>query len=103
PPVAHEVWRRNGAELLDRIGPAIIMTHSAGGPFGLLVAELRPTLVKGLVIIEGGGGGPFSATNTWGMTTIPMTYDPPVTDPSQLKKKTVKSTEVGIADYQIQE
>jgi len=30
--------------LLDKIGPAIIMTHSAGGPFGWLVAEIRPNL-----------------------------------------------------------
>ena len=45
------------ADLLDRIGPAIIMTHSAGGPFGLLVAEARPDLVKATVIIEGAGSG----------------------------------------------
>ena len=38
-------WREAGAELLDKIGPAIIMTHSAGGPFGLLVAA------SGLVLL----------------------------------------------------
>jgi pimeloyl-ACP methyl ester carboxylesterase len=100
---AHEVWRKNGAELLDKIGPAIFITHSAGGPFGLLVAEVRPKLVKGLIIIESGGGGPFSQQNVWGLTTIPMTYDPPVTDPSQIKKQAVTLVEAGVAPYQLQE
>ncbi len=51
--LTHTAWRERGAELLDKIGPAIIMTHSAGGPFGYLVAELRPTLVKGIIVVEG--------------------------------------------------
>ena len=63
--------------LLDKIGPAIIMTHSAGGPFGWLVAEIRPNLVKGIIAIEG-GGQPFGGQNVWGMSTIPVAYDPPV-------------------------
>ena len=53
--LTHTAWRERGAELLDKIGPAIIMTHSAGGPFGYLVAEVRPTLVKGIVVVEGAG------------------------------------------------
>jgi pimeloyl-ACP methyl ester carboxylesterase len=51
--IAHAAWRDAGAELLDKIGPAVSMTHSAGGPFGLLVAEARPTLVRANVILEG--------------------------------------------------
>jgi pimeloyl-ACP methyl ester carboxylesterase len=34
------------AALLDRIGPAIILTHSQSGPFGWLIADARPKLVK---------------------------------------------------------
>ncbi|HEX2458917.1 MAG TPA: alpha/beta fold hydrolase, partial [Vicinamibacterales bacterium] len=71
PNLAHTEWRAAGAELLDKIGPAIIVTHSAGGSFGLLVAEARPQLVKAAVMIEGGGSG-FSAGNRWGMSTIPV-------------------------------
>jgi pimeloyl-ACP methyl ester carboxylesterase len=48
----HALWRENGAKLLDKIEPAIVMTHSAGGPFGWLVAEIRPNLVKAIVVIE---------------------------------------------------
>ena len=31
---AQRLWASRGAELLDKIGPAIIQVHSAGGPFG---------------------------------------------------------------------
>ena len=98
-------WRgvRPGADLLDKIGPAIIMTHSAGGPFGLLVAEARPNLVKATVIIEGAGGGAFGGGNRWGMSTIPVTYDPPVTDPAEIKTKWVANPEPGVAGYFLQE
>ncbi len=101
PEVAHEVWRSRGAELLDKIGPAIILTHSAGGPFGWLVAEARPKLVKGVVVIEG-GGTPFGGANKWGLSTIPVTYDPPVKDPSEIKTVEVPSPEEGVAAYKLQ-
>src|SRR5438874_8800480 len=78
------------AALLDRIGPAIVLTHSQSGPFGWLIADARPQLVKGIIAVEP-GGPPFEATiiNTgkaraWGLTDIPLHYDPPVKDPSEL-------------------
>src|SRR5688572_2495264 len=80
---------------------AIIMTHSAGGPFGLLVAEARPNLVKATVIIEGAGSG-FAGGNRWGMSTIPVTYDPPVSDPAEIKTHWVANPEPGVAGYFLQ-
>jgi pimeloyl-ACP methyl ester carboxylesterase len=102
PDSQHMVWRQRGAMLLDKIGPAIIMTHSAGGPFGWLVAEIRPNLVKGIVAIEG-GGQPFGGGNAWGMSSIPVAYDPPVSDPSEIKTKRVESPEPGVNAYLLQE
>jgi pimeloyl-ACP methyl ester carboxylesterase len=102
PIVTQSVWRERGAMLLDKIGPAIIMTHSAGGPFGYLVAEVRPQLVKGIVVIEG-AGAPFAGPNRWGLSSIPVAYDPPVSDPSQLKTKQVPSPEPGVGPYLLQE
>jgi hypothetical protein len=32
-----------GTALLDRIGPAIVVTHSQAGPFGWLLADARPS------------------------------------------------------------
>ena len=46
------VLKADLAELLDRIGPAILVTHSNGGPSGWLAMEARPALVKGVLAIE---------------------------------------------------
>lgn len=82
--------QRAGEALLDRIGPAIILTHSQSGPFGWLIADTRPKLVKGIIAVEP-SGPPFENTiigtgkgRIWGVTDIAMTYDPPVKDPSEL-------------------
>jgi pimeloyl-ACP methyl ester carboxylesterase len=83
----HKFWASSGAQLLEKTGPAIVMVHSAGGPFGYIVANERPGLVKAIVNVEG-GGAPFSGGNAWGLTDIPLVYDPPVTDPAQLKDGT---------------
>ena len=101
PNLQHTVWRQAGADLLDKIGPAIIVTHSAGGPFGLLVAEARPALVKATVIIEGAGSG-FAGGNRWGMSSIPVTYEPPVADPAVIKTHWVASPEPGVNGYFLQ-
>ena len=77
------------------------MTHSAGGPFGLLVAEARPNLVKATVIIEGAGTA-FAGGNRWGLSTIPVTYDPPVADPSEIKVVRVENPEPDVDGYFLQ-
>jgi pimeloyl-ACP methyl ester carboxylesterase len=77
------VWR-GGAELLDRIGPAILVVHAFGGFFAWGVADRRPNLVKAIMCMEI-NGNPFVPQLRWGLTAGPMTFDPPVTDPSQFK------------------
>jgi len=77
------VWR-GGAELVDRIGPCILLTHAFGGFFGWGVADRRPNLIKGIFCMEI-NGNPFARQLRWGLTAGPMTYDPPVTDPSQFR------------------
>jgi pimeloyl-ACP methyl ester carboxylesterase len=88
-----ETQRRNqdaGAVLLDKIGPAIVLTHSQSGTYGWLIADARPQLVKGVIAIEP-SGPPFEATiiatgkaRAFGPTDIPITYDPPVKEASEL-------------------
>jgi pimeloyl-ACP methyl ester carboxylesterase len=77
------VWP-GGAELLDRIGPAILFVHAFGGFFAWGVADRRPNLVKAIFCMEI-NGNPFAAQLRWGLTAAPMTYDPPVTDISQFR------------------
>jgi len=69
--MAQTLWRSRGAALLDRIGPAIVQTHSAGGPFGWLVADERPNLVKAIVCVEG-AGFPFETLTH--LPRIPILY-----------------------------
>lgn len=82
--------QKAGTALLDEIGPAILLTHSQAGAFGWLIADIRPQLVKGIVALEP-LGPPFqdavlgtAKARPWGPTDIPLTYDPPVNDPSEL-------------------
>lgn len=70
------------AALLDRIGPAILVTHSASGPDGWLVADRRPALVKAIAAIEP-MGPPFAdipniGPMLWGPAAAPLRYEPPV-------------------------
>jgi len=83
--MAHGLWASRGAELLDKIGPAIVQVHSAGGPFSWIVTNERPQLVKAIVNVEG-AGAPFTPQTPWGLTDVPLAYDPPVSDPSELQK-----------------
>jgi pimeloyl-ACP methyl ester carboxylesterase len=79
-----------GAELLDRIGPAILFTHSLGGPAGWLIADARPDLVKAIVAIEA-IGPPFvenpqlGLSLEWGLTSAPLTYEPAVQSAGELQ------------------
>ena len=98
-PRQQELNRDAGAALLDKIGPAILLTHSQSGTFGWLVADARPHLVKAIVAMEPSGppvhdnltkgapewfaDGPFA--KPYGLTAPPLTYDPPVKDPAEIK------------------
>jgi len=89
--LSEQLAQRAGVALLDQIGPAILLTHSAGAPTGWLVADQRPDLVKGIVAVEP-LGPPFSdlpgglGSLTWGITATPLTYDPPCNDAEALKQ-----------------
>jgi pimeloyl-ACP methyl ester carboxylesterase len=86
-----------GVALLDMIGkPIILISHSQGGGMGFDVTNLRPKLVAGMVAIEPGGpqiGNADTAkvqytrvnSNSWGLTTTPFQFDPPINSPSELK------------------
>ncbi len=93
--------RNAGAALLDRIGPAILLTHSQSGPFGWQIADLRPELVKGVLAVEPNGPPLYENTvlgapewfkdgapgRAWGITRMPLTFDPPATEPKDLAMK----------------
>jgi pimeloyl-ACP methyl ester carboxylesterase len=84
--------------LLDKIGPAIVQTHSQAGSYGWRIADARPKLVKALIEVEPSGPpykevnaigppdwfGPETIGRPWGLTGGPLTYSPPVSDAADL-------------------
>jgi pimeloyl-ACP methyl ester carboxylesterase len=84
--------------LLEKIGPAILLTHSQSGPFGWLVADARPDLVKAILAVEPNGppffdlqllGAPEwfrygAKLRPWGITAVPLHYVPPAPGPNDL-------------------
>lgn len=79
-----------GAALLDRIGPAILLTHSQSGLLGWVIAEARPQLVKAIVALEP-SGPPFHnhapndpKARAFGVTDVPLAYDPPVASAEEI-------------------
>lgn len=87
--VSQELDADRLVKLLDRIGPAVLVTHSAGGPVGWLVADARPDLVKGIVALEPMGPAfvefPGLGTLTWGMTAAPVRTDPTYSSPEEAR------------------
>jgi pimeloyl-ACP methyl ester carboxylesterase len=85
--------------LLEKIGPAIVMTHSQSGAYGWPVADARPDLVKALIAVEPSGPpvrdvetiGPPNflreaevATRPWGLGAIPLGYVPAARGPNEI-------------------
>jgi pimeloyl-ACP methyl ester carboxylesterase len=96
-----------GVALLDKIGtPVILLTHSQGGGIGFNVADERPKLIAGMIAIEPGGpqiGNVDTAKvaytrvnpSSWGLTPMPMKYDPPFASPADIKTHLVASDRPG--------
>ncbi len=91
--------REAGAALLDRIGPAILLTHSQGGPLGWTIANDRPDKVQAIVAIEPNGptfydnqiiGAPDwfkdgGVARAHGIARTELAFDPPLQSPDDLK------------------
>ena len=85
--------------LLQKIGPAIVLTHSQSGTFGWPVADMRPDLVKAIVAVEPNGPPFYDVENIaapdwfrdattqarpWGVTAVPLKYAPAAANASDL-------------------
>jgi pimeloyl-ACP methyl ester carboxylesterase len=80
-------------ELLDRIGqPVILLLHSGVSSSGWELADARPKLIKAIVAaepvappIENAERGSTGPGRLWGLTNLPVHYDPPIKDASELQ------------------
>jgi len=94
-------------ELLDLIGqPTIMILHSGVASYGWAVADRRPKLVKAIIAAEPvappietterRSPGTYTPGRLWGLSGVPMTYDPPAKEASELK--TVKQEKADAPD-----
>ena len=86
--------------LLEKIGPAILLTHGQSSLFGWAVSDARPDLVKAHVAVEPNGPPFFDVhfrggkdfwersgdgrARAYGITRMPLTFEPPVKAPEDL-------------------
>jgi pimeloyl-ACP methyl ester carboxylesterase len=98
-PRQQELNRDALVALLDKIGPAILLTHSQSGSFNWPVADARPSLLKALVAVEPSGPPVHDIDNTgepdWfkdaertkisGLADVPLAYDPPLSGDARLE------------------
>ncbi|KAJ3808910.1 Alpha/Beta hydrolase protein [Lentinula aff. lateritia] len=90
--------RKALGELLDLIGPVVLLTHSQSGQYGWILGDSRPTLVKTIIALEPIGPPfinavfpPLTPARPFGVTEIPVTYSPPISSASDLKTEIVPS------------
>ncbi|MCJ2018211.1 alpha/beta hydrolase [Methylobacterium sp. E-065] len=100
--------------LLEKIGPAILLTHSQAGVFGWAVSDQRPDLVKAHIAVEPNGptfydirvkGGADwyervgdARARPYGITRVPLHFEPPVSAPTDI---TVVQAETAVAPDKI--
>ncbi|MET7773683.1 alpha/beta fold hydrolase [Nocardia sp. NPDC005366] len=96
------------AELLRQVGPAVLIAHSNGGPGAWLAADATPENVLAFVAAET-LGPPFlhapelGISLEYGLTSAPLTFDPPVENPDELNPVIVDEGPPGPLDLLLPE
>lgn len=87
--VSQELDAARLVSLLELIGPAVVVTHSAGAPAGWLVTDRAPDQVVAVAAIEPlgppFGGFPGIGSLDWGLTAAPLGYAGRFSDPDQVR------------------
>ena len=99
--------RDAGIALIEKLGSAILLTHSQSGPFGWLIADARPDKVKAVIAIEPNGPPFFDVQHLadsgewyryneklerpYGITRAPLAFVPAVTSADPLVSELVPS------------
>lgn len=95
-----QVMREAGCELLSIIGPSYLVSHSAGALYPILMSNDCGDLIAGNINLESSttpfffpstglssdGSLSGSYTRAWGLSDVPIDYDPPISDPSELRR-----------------
>lgn len=84
--------------LLEKTGPAVLITHSQAGPFGWLIGDTYPDFVKGIVALEPAGppfgirpgSGEVRAQN-YGLCELPLHFEPELRAPEEFVLEKISS------------
>jgi len=75
-------------QLLNRIGPAIIITHSMSGPLSWMIPQANPGKVKAIIAVEPSGNSSLNGDvlpgNACGLSAVCLNFTPAVTGPADL-------------------
>jgi pimeloyl-ACP methyl ester carboxylesterase len=102
---SHRLMRRSAEDLLRRIGPAVLITNSAGGAWGWQAADAAPDLVKGIVCIEGAFmwsmpfGPPSGQADLYAFSAAPLAFDPPIASLKDIRLEPGAPAEPGSAPF----
>ena len=100
---SQELVQDAAGALLEKTGPAILLTHSQAGPFGWNIADAYPEQVKGIIAVEP-FGPPFSRDlsndhpKNYGISDLPLHFEPEVQSPEDFKLELYSSDQEGEVD-----
>lgn len=87
--------RASGCTLLELLGPSYLVSHSSGAQYPIVISNDCPQYVAGNINLEH-STQPFwsygttlnsgSSFRPWGLANTPLTYDPPVSNYTELNK-----------------
>lgn len=79
----------------------MLLTHSQAGPLGWILGDSRPDLIKSIVALEPSGPPfvnvifpPFVPARPFGVTEIPVAYDPPLSSPDDLQREVASRSDL---------
>jgi hypothetical protein len=102
--------RTDGCALLNLIGPSFTVSHSIGSTYPILISDECPDFVMGSINLEPGNTpfesyvgnstvpavGRTTGGRPYGLTTTPLTFDPAITNSSELNPVIVGNDTVGL-------
>jgi pimeloyl-ACP methyl ester carboxylesterase len=117
--LSEQLNQQAGVELLRRIGPAVLLTHSQSGPMGWLIADAMPSHVQAILALEPNGPPFFDMKYTggdpwyqypaqqpdrpYGLTRAPLTFNPPLRENEYIQAEAQAQTAAtNVADGYLQ-
>ena len=117
--LSEQLNQQAGVELLRRIGPAVLLTHSQSGPMGWLIADAMPSHVQAILALEPNGPPFFDVKYTggdpwyqypaqqpdrpYGLSRAPLTFNPPLRENECLQAEPqAQTTATNVADGYLQ-